>query len=40
LFVAIAWIVVVLGDTSRPSRPWLVKRLSYVARANTSSMVT
>jgi MFS family permease len=40
MFVAIAWIVVVLGDTSRPSRPWLVKRLSYVARANTSSMVT
>ncbi len=36
MFLAIAWIVVVLGDTSRPSRPWLVHRLDhespYVAR--------
>jgi MFS family permease len=40
MFVAIAWIVIVLGDTSRPSRPWIVKRLQYVARANTSSMVS
>jgi len=27
MFVAIAWIVIVLGDTARPSRPWLVSRL-------------
>jgi MFS family permease len=27
MFVAIAWIVIVLGDTARPSRPWLVRRL-------------
>ncbi|MEZ5298994.1 MAG: MFS transporter, partial [Ilumatobacteraceae bacterium] len=40
MFVAIAWIVVVLGDTSRPSRPWIVRRLSAVARASTSNMVS
>lgn len=28
MFVAIAWIVVVLGDTARPSRPWLVAALA------------
>lgn len=28
MFVAIAWIVIVLGDTARPSRPWLVKRMA------------
>ena len=27
MFAAIAYIVVVLGDTSRPTRPWLVRRL-------------
>lgn len=27
MFVAIAWIVIVLGDTARPTRPWLVSRL-------------
>jgi MFS family permease len=27
MFVAIAYIVVALGDTARPSRPWLVARL-------------
>jgi MFS family permease len=27
MFVAITYIVVVLGDTARPSRPWLVARL-------------
>lgn len=27
LFAAVAWIVVVLGDTRRPTRPWLVARL-------------
>lgn len=27
MFVAVAYIVVVLGDTARPSRPWLVARL-------------
>ncbi len=27
LFAAVAWFVVVLGDTSRPTRPWLVARL-------------
>ena len=36
MFLAIAWIVVVLGDTSRPTRPWLVRRLDqdspYVGR--------
>ena len=32
MFVAIAWLVVVLGDTSRPSRPWLVE-LMPTARA-------
>lgn len=25
MFAAIAWLVVVLGDTSRPSRPWLIE---------------
>jgi len=28
MFLAIAWIVVVLGDTAHPSRPWLVRRLA------------
>jgi hypothetical protein len=28
MFVAIAWIVIVLGDTARPSRPWLVNRMA------------
>lgn len=27
MFAAIAWIVVVLGDTAHPTRPWLVDRL-------------
>ena len=27
LFAAVAWFVVVLGDTGRPTRPWLVARL-------------
>jgi MFS family permease len=27
MFAAVAYIVVVLGDTARPSRPWLVRRL-------------
>jgi MFS family permease len=27
MFVAIAYIVIVLGDTARPTRPWLVRRL-------------
>lgn len=27
MFVAVAWIVVALGDTARPTRPWLVARL-------------
>ena len=27
MFVAIAWLACVLGDTSRPSRPWLVELL-------------
>lgn len=27
MFVGIAWIVVSIGDTAHPSRPWLVKRL-------------
>jgi MFS family permease len=27
MFVAIGWIVVALGDTGRPTRPWLVARL-------------
>ena len=29
MFLAIAWIIVVLGDTARPSRPWLVSRLDH-----------
>jgi MFS family permease len=37
MFLAIGWIVVVLGDTARPSRPWLVDRLDasspFVAHA-------
>lgn len=33
MFVAIAYIVVVLGDTSRPSRPWLVARLEPAAES-------
>lgn len=28
MFVAVGWIVVVLGDTSRPRRPWIVRRLT------------
>jgi MFS family permease len=37
MFVAIAWIVVVLGDTAEPSRPWLVRRLdtTHVRAAST-----
>ena len=31
MFVAIAWIVIVLGDTARPSRPWLVSRLDHTS---------
>jgi MFS family permease len=27
MFLAIVWIIVILGDTARPSRPWLVRRL-------------
>jgi MFS family permease len=27
MFVAIAWIVVVVGDTQHPTRPWIVSRL-------------
>jgi MFS family permease len=27
MFAAVAWIVVVLGDTARPTRPWIVSRL-------------
>jgi MFS family permease len=27
MFVAVAWIVIVLGDTAHPTRPWLVARL-------------
>ena len=33
LFAGIAWFVVVLGDTGRPSRPWLVSRLDPGAEA-------
>ncbi len=28
MFVAIAWIVVALGDTARPTRPWLLRLLA------------
>lgn len=38
MFVAIAWIVVVLGDTSRPTRPWITRRLHVVARASTPTL--
>ena len=40
MFVAIAWIVVVLGDTARPTRPWIVSRTQFVANTSTSSMVS
>ena len=40
MFVAIAWIVVVLGDTAKPTRPWIVRRTQFVASASTSSMVS
>ncbi|HEY5662687.1 MAG TPA: MFS transporter [Ilumatobacter sp.] len=33
MFSAIAYIVVVLGDTARPSRPWLIRRLGTDAGA-------
>ena len=39
MLVAVVWIVVVLGDTSRPTRPWIVRRLQVVARASTSTLV-
>lgn len=31
MFVAVGWIIVVLGDTSRPRRPWIVSRLTREA---------
>lgn len=41
MFAAVGWIIVVLGDTSRPSRPWLVQRLDtsspFVAHARIAS---
>ncbi len=40
MFAAIAWIVVVLGDTARPTRPWIVSRTQFVASASSSSMVS
>ncbi len=38
MFVAIAWIVIVLGDTARPSRPWLVRRLDATTPQATSTL--
>lgn len=40
MLVAIVWIVVVLGDTSHPKRPWLVKRLAVDAAANSDPSAT
>ncbi len=31
MFAAIGWIVVALGDTAHPTRPWLVRRLAATA---------
>jgi MFS family permease len=38
MFVAIAYIVVVLGDTARPSRPWLVSRLEATSMDDRSTL--
>jgi len=31
MFAAVAWLVIVLGDTSRPTRPWVVSRIARPA---------
>jgi MFS family permease len=38
MFVAIAWIVVVLGDTAAPTRPWLVARLEATTDRDGSTL--
>ena len=37
MFVAVGWIVVVLGDTARPTRPWLVARLESAEVAHDAA---
>jgi MFS family permease len=39
MFVAIAYIVIVLGDTARPSRPWLVGRLEATSTDDRSTLL-
>jgi MFS family permease len=40
MLAAVGWIVIVLGDTASPSRPWLVHRVRFVARTNSSTLNT
>ncbi len=37
MFAAIAWIVVALGDTARPSRPWLIRLLDDRCNSMTAT---